>query len=370
MQPEMTTQQKREKYQEAGYDDFCEAHQIPYNDECPDCSDIEQRQLAHDTGMSQADFDRQRQPTPEREKILRWVKASERLPKYPGDPQNHYRLDGEHKVHGNFHYSIDDERCEGEIVFTVIGMGLFADYVITREKFNAIEFLEEVEAPLYSNQDTLRYKNALSHIRSYSLESPCSSRIINNIANAALTNSPAPAASPDPFNDWIENEIKGCQEKEKMCEEPGPGYWEGRADSLDFAQQKYNTLLSSRVSVIEPGEQKSEIPEEIEDWIEREGEVIFDKSTNCTQYGYNLATALYRKLMEGMPQTENPMASYWFEKARLCLVDRNDFRAQLLRADGQLFSARQLILDIKLGNIYQEPADECDKWLNNNPEIK
>jgi hypothetical protein len=36
----------------------------------------------------------------------------------------------------------------------------------------------------------------------------------------------------------------------------------------------------------------------------------------------------------------------------------------------ELASARQLILDIKRGNIYQEPADECDKWLNNNPEIK
>lgn len=39
---------------------------------------------------------------------------------------------------------------------------------------------------------------------------------------------------------------------------------------------------------------------------------------------------------EDMPQTENPLASYWFEKARLCLVDRNDFRAQLLRANERI----------------------------------
>lgn len=78
-------------------------------------------------------------------KVLRWVKASERLPKYSGSPENHYRVDGNHKVHGNFHYSIDDERCEGEIVFTVIGMGLFKDYVITKEKFHALEWLEETE---------------------------------------------------------------------------------------------------------------------------------------------------------------------------------------------------------------------------------
>lgn len=44
--------------------------------------------------------------------------------------------------------------------------------------------------------------------------------------------------------------------------------------------------------------QKGEIPEEIEDWTEREGEVIFAKSMNCSQYGYNLAIAMYRKLTE------------------------------------------------------------------------
>lgn len=78
---------------------------------------------------------------------LRWVKASERLPKYPGDPNNHYRIDGFHKVLGNFHYSIDDERCEGEIVFTVIGHGLHADYQIPKEKWSSLEWLDESPSP-------------------------------------------------------------------------------------------------------------------------------------------------------------------------------------------------------------------------------
>lgn len=39
---------------------------------------------------------------------------------------------------------------------------------------------------------------------------------------------------------------------------------------------------------------------------------------------------------EDMPQTENPLASYWFEKARLCLVERNDFKAQLARANEKI----------------------------------
>lgn len=31
---------KRMEAQRDGFDDFCEAHQLPYNDECPECHDI------------------------------------------------------------------------------------------------------------------------------------------------------------------------------------------------------------------------------------------------------------------------------------------------------------------------------------------
>jgi hypothetical protein len=246
-------------------------------------------------------------------------------------------------------------------------MGLFADYVITREKFNAIEFLEEVEAPLYSNQDTLRYKNALSHIRSYSLESPCSSRIINNIANAALTNSPAPAASPvmdavelnivDPettdertyrkLSEWYLKQLRECQEemrKLKACTPPPIEPGEQKTLTLETRTSAYYELKEGLgVDNIHPknmpGEQKSGIPEEIRQWIESMSESIWQREGAIMEPGElatKVAHALYHKLMEEMPQTENPQASYWFEKARECLVERNDFKAQLMRAEQKI----------------------------------
>lgn len=39
---------------------------------------------------------------------------------------------------------------------------------------------------------------------------------------------------------------------------------------------------------------------------------------------------------EDLPDTGNPLASYWFEKARLLLVDRNDFKGQLVRANEKI----------------------------------
>lgn len=61
-----------------GMDDWCEAHQRYYKDECPDCSDVEQRQLAHDAGMSQADWDKQNkkphaEDIPVPEDIYLWI---------------------------------------------------------------------------------------------------------------------------------------------------------------------------------------------------------------------------------------------------------------------------------------------------------
>lgn len=45
---------------------------------------------------------------------------------------------------------------------------------------------------------------------------------------------------------------------------------------------------------------------------------------------------MYHKMQEEMPATENSLASYWFEKARQCLAQRNDFKGQLNRANEQL----------------------------------
>lgn len=72
-----------------------------------------------------------------------WVKADKELPPNIGSPEYHFRVDGFHKVNGNFHYSIDDERMEGEIVFTVQGNGCHEDYVIPNAKFSCLEWLDE-----------------------------------------------------------------------------------------------------------------------------------------------------------------------------------------------------------------------------------
>ena len=80
-------------------------------------------------------------PSPEQGVMARWVKASERLPKYPGDPQIHYRLDGFHKVLGNFYHNDSNE-----LVFGVIGV-THKNYDIPREKWAGIEWLDELPAP-------------------------------------------------------------------------------------------------------------------------------------------------------------------------------------------------------------------------------
>lgn len=88
---------RRLEAQGNGYDDFCEAHQIPYNDECPDCSGVEQRQLAHDAGMSQDDFDRRRKqpaasPVEETaEEFEKWVKQ---MSAHPNPDESHGRQYG------------------------------------------------------------------------------------------------------------------------------------------------------------------------------------------------------------------------------------------------------------------------------------
>lgn len=69
--------------------------------------------------------------------ISRWVKASDRLPKYLGDPQIHYRLDGFQKVLGNFYHNESNE-----LVFGVIGV-THKNYDIPKEKWGGLEWLED-----------------------------------------------------------------------------------------------------------------------------------------------------------------------------------------------------------------------------------
>lgn len=49
-------------------------------------------------------------------------------------------------------------------------------------------------------------------------------------------------AAKDHYLIWLDEQIALCQQREKAHEEPGRSYWEGRSDSLDFAQQQYLSL--------------------------------------------------------------------------------------------------------------------------------
>lgn len=48
---------KREKYQEAGYDDYCEAHDRPYNNECPECKERSVHETTEDVKKSVDEMD-------------------------------------------------------------------------------------------------------------------------------------------------------------------------------------------------------------------------------------------------------------------------------------------------------------------------
>lgn len=84
---------------------------------------------------------------------LRWVKASEALPKNLGDPEIHYRIDGFHKVLGNFYHNE-----AGELVFGVIGY-THADYDIPKEKWGGLEWLDE--STLAAQPDPVAFDNAM-----------------------------------------------------------------------------------------------------------------------------------------------------------------------------------------------------------------
>jgi hypothetical protein len=97
------------------------------------------------------------------------------------------------------------------------------------------------------------------------------------------------------------------------------------------------------------------LPEEVDkDWesrkIDRLAEVI------------SMSEDHIRELMAELAEVK--------ETLRIATQNETSYRVWLEKSREQLASARTLILNIKNGNIYQEPADECDKWLTSNPEVK
>jgi hypothetical protein len=77
---------------------------------------------------------------------MKFIKASERLPN-SDSPQYHFRVDGWNKINGNF---FDNEN--GEAAFSVMGNGCFEDYIIPKEKFSQIEWLDE-STPSFTRED-------------------------------------------------------------------------------------------------------------------------------------------------------------------------------------------------------------------------
>lgn len=80
-----------------------------------------------------------------------------------------------------------------------------------------------------------------------------------------------------------------------------------------------------------PTGEKGEIPEDMRRFIKS-----ISSGTGGDCYIIAVCEKLYHRMMGEMPQIENPMASYWFEKARECLVERNHFKAQLMRANEKI----------------------------------
>jgi len=92
-----TVWEMRERAKQNGFDDYCEAHDLPYNDECPECARIETRQMASEAGMSQEDFDRQTKQGEIPEEIKDWIKENKPKVDVGLDPEDYASEVGEQR---------------------------------------------------------------------------------------------------------------------------------------------------------------------------------------------------------------------------------------------------------------------------------
>jgi hypothetical protein len=249
----------------------------------------------------------QQQPPPEREKILRWEKASQ----WPA------KLIGERAAKTNY---------GRHLMVNVLKDGTIdwrnRQYEDEKIEYILLEATEEISAPAAS---------------------PVMDAVELNIVDPETTDE----RTYRKLSEWYLKQLRECQEemrKLKACTPPPIEPGEQKTLTLETRTSAYYELKEGLgVDNIHPknmpGEQKSGIPEEIRQWIESMSESIWQREGAIMEPGElatKVAHALYHKLMEEMPQTENPQASYWFEKARECLVERNDFKAQLMRAEQKI----------------------------------
>lgn len=117
------------------------------------------------------------------------------------------------------------------------------------------------------------------------------------------------------------------------------------------ALQMEKDLAASLITGEPPEKKDTEPPADILEWIN-------EKMFETHPYVYNddahlmkvdadrargkaIAIAMWRKMQVERPASSNPEASYWFEKARTHLEDRNDFKAQLSRANERIASLEE-----------------------------
>jgi hypothetical protein len=255
----------------------------------------------------------QQQPQPKKGKILKWVKASERLP----------------ETDCHICFKISEGYTNAYVVTRGNGRRIIVAYSNNEIKNWKIgEWLEEVEAPAASPVMEEKPKSGVDLIaaertRQIKKEGYGADHDQDH-DNGELAKAAACYANPI-FNQ--QQHHVGALLGEKAVPEFWPfekGWWKPTPEDRVKELAKAGALIAAEIDrltkhspapPIEPGEQKIDDREELID-----------------------NAILYNRL--------------YVQKVN------------------ELASARQLILDIKRGNIYQEPADECDKWLNNNPEIK
>ena len=112
------------------------------------------------------------------------------------------------------------------------------------------------------------------------------------------------------------------------------------SDSQDDGSKKYQEWLD-KPSITED----IPVPGDIKDWIKEEKKYL--KEPDLMVAFTSGAMSMYQKLMQKMPQTENPQASYWFEKARQNLVERNDFKGRLSAKEQECEDYRKALEEIK-----------------------
>lgn len=96
---------------------------------------------------------------------------------------------------------------------------------------------------------------------------------------------------------------------------------------------------STHSTICRRSPEEKEPPADILEWIDAEaGRIANEPIIHEFQAARAGMIRMWRKMQAERPGSSNPEASYWFEKARTHSEDRNDFKAQLSRANERIAS--------------------------------